>query len=103
MSYDHELGLITIEYIQDELGNQIPVFPEPVTFALCKLMSVGRTEFYNAAATGLKPELVFVIHGYEYNDQKQVYFEGIRYNVIRTYATGFEEVELTCERVIGVG
>ena len=97
MTFDHELTLIGQAITEDEIGNQIPV--ETETVVLCGLKSVGRTEFYNAAVTGLRPELIFVVHGYEYNGEQIVKFEGVRYRVIRTYATGFEEVELTCERV----
>jgi len=101
MTYDHELTLIRQEIEEDELGNQTPV--EVETTILCGLKSVGRNEFYSAAVTGLKPELIFVVHGYEYNGEKVVKFEGSRYRVIRTYMTDFEEVELTCEKVIANG
>ena len=97
MTYDHELTLINQTITEDEIGNQIPV--ETETVVLCGLKSVGRNEFYSAAVTGLKPELVFVIHGYEYNGEQVVKFEGNRYRVIRTYLTDFEEVEITCERM----
>lgn len=101
MTYDYELSLIQQSYTEDEIGNQVPV--ESKTIILCGLKSVGRTEFYNAAVAGLKPELIFVAHNYEYNGEKQVEFEGNKYNVIRSYSTSFEEVELSCERVIGSG
>lgn len=101
VTYDHELTLISQTITEDEIGNQIPI--ETRTTILCSLKSVGRSEFYNAAATGLRPELVFVIHGYEYNGEKAVEFEGSRYSVIRTYQMGFEEIELTVERVSGGG
>lgn len=103
MTYDHELTLILPGRIEeDEIGNQIPIDPKETT-VLCSLKSVGRSEFYNAAATGLRPELVFVVHGYEYSGERLVEFEGKRYNVVRTYANDYEEIELTCERVIGSG
>lgn len=109
MTYDHELTLIRREYPLDEYGlpqtdedgNQIVT--EIETVILCGLKSVGRTEFYNAAATGLKPELVFIVHGYEYSGESAIEFAGNRYRVIRTYAPGFEEMELTCEKVIADG
>ncbi|MNL08751.1 hypothetical protein D3C87_1294860 [compost metagenome] len=101
MTYDHEIALIQQQIIEDDIGNQIPVDTE--TVVLCGLKSVGRSEFYNAAVNGLRPELVFVIHGYEYNGEKKVVFEGSRYNVIRTYSVNFEELELTCEKVAGDG
>lgn len=96
MTYDHELTLIGHTCTEDEIGNQIPVETEATI--LCGLKSVTRSEFYNAAANGLKPEIVFVVHGYEYNGEKEVIFEDNRYKVIRTYSEDFEELELTCEK-----
>lgn len=98
MAYDHELILIDQTYVKDEYGNQIPV---PVRKSiLCKVKSIGRNEFYSAAVAGLKPEIVFVIHAYEYEKEKKVEFEDDKYRVTRTYATGIEEIELTCEKVV---
>jgi SPP1 family predicted phage head-tail adaptor len=93
----NEINLIQETYNFDEIGNQIPI--EVKNSIFCDVKSVGRTEFYNAAVNGLKPTIIFVIHSYEYNGEKQVEFEGKKYKVIRTYATGPEEVELTCEKV----
>jgi len=111
MGYDYELNLITYTTTYDELLQPIktPV-RNPV---LCKKNSVGSNEFYNAKVAGLKPELKFVIHAFEYGGETEVEFEGIRYNVIRTYtgdtvdksknALSGEEIELTCEKVVGNG
>src|SRR5690554_853289 len=99
MTYDHELILIGHIYEEDEWGNQVPV--ETRKPVLCNIKSIGRNEFYAAAQTGLKPEITFVIHGYEYNEEKEVEFEGEKYKVIRTYMKDFEEMELTCEKVAG--
>lgn len=109
MTYDNELTLIRQEYPLDEYGhpqtneNGNQVVTEVETVVLCGLKSIGRSEFYNAAATGLKPELVFIVHGYEYSGEAVVEFENQRYRVIRTYAPDFEEMELTCEKVIADG
>ncbi|MCM3783673.1 phage head closure protein [Neobacillus mesonae] len=103
MSYDHELILVTPGgIIEDDIGNQIPVDPVELP-VYCRLQSVGRTEFYNAASQGMKPEMVFIIHAYEYEGQQIVKFEGKQYRVIRTFQTGTEEIELTCERVVADG
>lgn len=85
MNYDYELILI------DSSSNE--------TTVLCGKKSVGRNEFYNAAVSGLKPEIIFVIHDYEYSGQMQVKFEDKLYKVIKTYSLGFEEVELTCSSI----
>lgn len=101
MTYDFELTLISQTFEEDGIGNQVPV--ETETTVLCDRKSVGRSEFYNAAAAGLRPELVLVVHAYEYQGERVIKFEGVRYNIIRTYAIGIEEIELTCKRVIGNG
>lgn len=101
MTYDHELILIKQDYIQDDIGNQIPI--EHETVVLCGLKSVARNEFYNAALASMKPEIVFVIHGFEYNGETKVKFESVTYKVLRTYSVDFEEIELTCEKVVGDG
>lgn len=100
-TYDHELILISEETTYDEIGN--PVVIETRRPVLCNVNSIGGREFYEAAAQGLKPEIEFVVHRYEYNGEQKVEFEGEKYTVIRTYATGFEEIELTCEKDVGNG
>lgn len=103
MAYDHELVLISPGQItEDEIGNQIELDPIE-TPVYCDLKSVGHSEFYNAAVTGLRPELVFIVHTYEYGGQGIVEFEKKKYRVIRTYSVSFEELELTCEKVAADG
>ncbi len=104
MTYDHELILISQPYIFDEIGNQISD-PDNVTETsiLCAVKSVNREEFYRAAVAGLNPEIVFLIHAYEYNGERKVKFNDETYRVIRTYQTDFEEMELVCERVAADG
>lgn len=101
MTYDHELVLIRQDIVEDDIGNQVPV--ETQTVILCAVKSVARNEFYSAATAGLKPEIVFIIHPYEYTGEQKVIFEGVRYSVVRTYAVNMEELELTCERVAADG
>ncbi|NOW08054.1 phage head closure protein [Clostridium beijerinckii] len=98
MAYDYELTLIKHTFKKDELMNQIP--EEIKTDLYCDLKSIGRNEYYNAASQGLKPEIIFVIHKYEYNGEREILFEENRYKVIRTYSADFEEIELTCEKVV---
>lgn len=99
--WQNELILISKTFEFDDIGNQVPI--ENKTEVFCNVKSVSRSEFYNAATAGLKPSLVFVIHDYEYNNEETVEFENNRYKVIRTYRKNIEELELTCEKVIGNG
>lgn len=99
MTYDYELALIKETFTQNENGFKVPT--EAKNIVLCGIKSIGRTEFYKAATAGLSPAIIFVIHGYEYNGEEKLEFEGNKYKVIRTFATNFEEVEITAEKVIG--
>ena len=101
MTYDHELTLIGYETGYDDIGQEIETSLERKI--LCGIKSIGRNEFYAAAQAGLKPSITFAIHGYEYNGEQKVEFEGEKYKVIRTYMKDFEEMELVCEKVIGNG
>lgn len=112
--YNHELTLIKHIKDTDEIGNEVITTTERQV--LCKLKDIGSTEFYDAQVTGLKPEIKFIIHSFEYQGEKEVIFEGERYQVMRTYQIhqkrrtygdeinlAGEEIELTCEKVVGNG
>lgn len=103
---DYGLTLISTDITYDDIGNPIET---PIEIdVLCDMKSIGRTEFYNAAANGLKPEYILVVHPYEYNDEAYIEFSENekpkqKYKVIKTYKKNMEELELTCEKVIGNG
>jgi len=104
VTFDHELILVSTKEEENELGDIVLVpVRRPV---LCDVMSVTRSEHYQAAAYGLQPEVVFVINRYEYQGEKEAEFEGREYRVIRTYQPkrardigDFETMELVCEGV----
>ena len=103
--YNHDLTLIDYEYGFDEIGNQTKKPSE--TVIQCKVKSVGYDEFYDASMSELRPEIKFIIHDFEYGNQKDVMFEGQKYHVMRTYrgsrTLAFDEIELTCERAVNDG
>ena len=106
MTYDNELTLIQQTTTYDDIGN--PIESDNKINVLCGLKSIGRTEFYNAAANGLKPNYIFIVHPYEYNGETYVEFSEDekpkqKYKIIKTYKPNFEDLELTCEKVIGNG
>jgi len=106
MTFDHELFLISFQ--DDENGPGDPIRASSKRLVLCGRRSVTRSEHYQAAATGLKPEIVFVINRHEYQGETEVEFESKRYKVDRTYAVDrstdlgeFEALELVCSGLIG--
>ena len=68
--------------------------------------SVRQSEFYQASVAGLKPELVFEVHSFEYDNDIKLRYpsgeDGKVYDIIRTYDRG-EITELTVSSFLGGG
>lgn len=47
-----------------------------------------RSEFYQAARSGLKPELTFEINDFEYDNEEYVRYKGKQYTIIRAPKNG---------------
>ena len=95
MSKDDILHLISETVTENDMGDFITSTTETMVFA--KRKSIRQSEFYQAAANGLKPELAFEIHAFEYNDEKKVKYNDKYYTVIRTYQMNDDDLELVCE------
>lgn len=68
----------------------------------CTVKSVGQTEVYQARATGLNPELKLILaHDFEYRGEKRCVFDGVCYEILRTYVTEADGIELTLQRAEG--
>lgn len=59
--------------------------------------SVKFSEFYQASATGLKPELIFQVKSYK--GETYLLYRGKQYRVIRSYEIG-DSTELTCTSLL---
>lgn len=95
-----------------ELGNQVESieYGEPIQTMVYREvyaneLSVKQSEFYQAANAGLKPELVFEVHDFEFdNDEKVRYpvgIEGTEYSIIRTYKNKKGNRELVISSHVG--
>lgn len=88
------IKLISYTETIDRYGR--PVRAELSREVFAEVRSIGQSEFYQAAASGLKPEVKFVIADYlDYKNEKEVEWNGTRYNVLRTYQTDLR-LEITC-------
>ncbi|MFR2777139.1 MAG: phage head closure protein [Intestinibacter bartlettii] len=94
-----EIELVKKAYKSDKIGNQIEVLEKTTVF--CEVKSISRTEFYQAAQSGMKPGAAFIIYLFEYDNQDTVIYNDVEYKVIKTYKINENDIELTCERVIG--
>lgn len=102
--YDSIITLISEETAVDEYGDQIKTQSERRVFA--ELKSIGQSEFYQAQAVGLKPEIKFVLSDcLEYRGEKKLKFQDFgedceqEYTVLRTYRQN-NLLELVCKRGI---
>lgn len=95
--YESVATLRSVAYTQDEALNEIATYTDREVFV--KPRSVSRSDFYQAAQSGLKPSLVLVISAAEdYQGEKVVVFEGKEYTVLRVYQRPEKDaVELTLE------
>lgn len=101
--YNEIIILISENKTVDEYGDTIVTETERTVFA--ELKSIGQSEFYQAQAVGLKPEIKFVLPDFlEYNNEKKLKYAPFNaeeevYTVIRTYRNN-NELELVCKRGI---
>lgn len=88
--------LLTITSAPDGYGGYTDT--ETARTVFCDRKSVKATEFYQAHATGLKPEITLVIRSVDYDDETKLRFSGKVYDVLRSYSKNGELVELTCAK-----
>lgn len=86
-----------ISNASDELGNVVKTQQRHDVYA--KLLSIKRSEFYQAQAIGLTPTIAFEVYRFEYSAEKIVEFQGVKYNVLRSYPVNGERLELICNDI----
>lgn len=92
--FNEVIYLLTTKHRTNEVGDQIEELEKTMRFATLK--SIGQTEFYQAQAQGLKPEIKFVLPDYlDYDNQEEIIHNNFRYKVLRTFRNG-NELEITC-------
>lgn len=65
----------------------------------CQIKSIGMKESYEALSKGHRPEIKAVLSDvYDYDGERQATYNGVAYNILRTYQHGIS-LELTLERM----
>lgn len=92
--YDDVIYLISTQRTKNKVGDLIKERIQTMRFA--KIKSIGQSEFYQAQAQGMKPEIKFVLADYlDYDNQEEVVYNNFVYKVLRTYRQG-NEMEIVC-------
>lgn len=66
----------------------------------CNLKGVKRSEFYQAGAQGIRPELCVQVKEIDYKGEGHFEHGGKIYRVIRTYPAAGECIELVCAALV---
>ena len=92
--------LISQTYTLDAIGQMVATEVERDVF--CNVASVSQTEWFLGGQNGLNPEYQVTMFAPDYEGEKLVEFNGVRYGVYRTYVRNDELLELYLERKVGV-
>lgn len=101
--FNEVIYLIDYKQSVDEYGDLSTEKTERMVFA--KLDSVTQSEFYQAQATGLRPEIKFTIADFlDYSAEKHLRYEPFNgesefYQIIRTFRKN-TSLELVCQKGI---
>lgn len=89
-----------IEITENAYGDSVERVIYSTNYTFINKKSVTRKEFYEAQASGYKPELLVIMSLHEYSGQEYLKIDGAEYKVIRSYTRGLDMIELTLERGI---
>ena len=98
MLFKETINLISIATTENDMGDIVEVETPRQVFA--DKQSIKRNEFYQAAATGLRPELMFVIRTIDYEQEPKLSHNSKTYTIIRTYEKDGEFIELICQGLV---
>jgi hypothetical protein len=91
--------LIRIQTTKDKLGQDIKTETESMIF--CSILSITRSEFATSGQLGFKPDLMFIIDGDSYGDEKLLSYQGKNYSIYKTYRRTDGFIEVYAEVKIG--
>lgn len=94
------LGTVTEE--ENALGEKVETIAY-TNYIFCDKRSVTRSEFYQAATTDYKPEIVLVLKITDYGNERYIKFNDEIFTVIRTYEVSSENIEITLEKGVNHG
>lgn len=93
--YSQVINFISSTETTDRTGDSVITEVKREVYA--DLKSIGQSEFYQAQAHGLKPEIKFIIADYyDYNDEKIIEYDEKRYSILRTFRVD-KTLEIVCQ------
>ena len=93
-----KIKLISIATTENDMGDIIETKTEIEVFAIKK--AVSQNAFYQAAATGMRPEWIFIVRTDEYKSEPKLKYDAKEYTIIRAYEREDKMTELTCRGLV---
>jgi len=97
MLWRDTLDLVTTTQTQNSFGEYVDGTPTKRTVFANK-KSIRQSEFYQAHAQGIRPEVMFEVRVIDYADETRLEYDSKVYYIVRTYSKNDETVELICSR-----
>lgn len=91
-----EIYYISTEYSEDE-NTHVITGTETKRKAYALVESVTGTEWFNGGRNGLNPQWRFTVFFYDWQGEKVVEYEGIRYSIYRVFRPDANSLELYAE------
>ena len=87
---------------EDVAGNLTSSISWSKDLTFCEFQSISYKEFYQAQATGFKPEMNLKVSTWDYSNEEYIRYENEDYTIIKTYQIrdNPDEILLTCARGI---
>lgn len=98
MRFNKIITLRSLVYKKNKMGDVIKKPTDKQVLAMEK--SIRQSEFYQAQATGLRPEITFIMWAHEYSDEDELKYNQKNYHIIRTYKRDDRTIELICQAEI---
>ena len=92
------INLISVTTTVNSLGDAVDT--QTLTQVFANKKSIRQSEFYQAMANGLRPEIMFEIRYSDYNSEDKISYNGYQYDIIRVYTKNDEIIELVCNNLV---
>lgn len=93
--FDDQIQLVALTH---EIVDGFAVEHQTRTEVWADRKSVTRAEYYQATQSGVKADIVFTVNAIDYDGQSVVVCDDVEYDVIRTYQSELDHIDLTCSR-----
>ena len=98
MLFKDIINLVSVTTGENDMGDIIEAETKRQVFADKK--SIRQNEFYQAQATGLRPELMFIVRSIEYEQEPKLEYNSKMFTIIRAYDKDGELTELVCQGLV---